>query len=394
MEAKSADSTLFTRQFIVLCLSTLLFFLSFNLIIAELPAWLDSLGGKQYLPFIIPLFTLSALLSRPFSGHLADTIGRKPIIFVGITASLACSIAYPLITGVAGFLLLRFLHGFSTGFAPTGTTTILSDIVAPARRGEAMGILGIAGSLGMASGPFIGSSIALRFGHPSMFITAAGFALLSIVVLLNIKETLVDKESFGLASLKIPKSAVYEPRVLLPALMALLLLFPFGVIVTVIPDKCDLLDIVNRGEFFFYFVFASILIRLPAGRFSDKVGRSALTLVAAILFTVSMVLIAMADSHFSLMSAAVVTGIAGGINSPVLFAWTADLAHEDFRARAFSTTFMALEIGIGAGGLIGGYIYGNDPSKINDPFWLAAAVCFVAVLILAVTRRKKISSLE
>jgi MFS family permease len=364
-----------------------LFFLSFNLIIAELPTWLGSLGGKEYLPFIIPLFTLSALISRPFSGHLADTVGRRPVIFVGIIASVVCGFAYPLAVGVFAFLLLRFFHGFSTGFAPTGTTTILSDLVSPSRRGEAMGILGISGSLGMASGPFLGSTIALNFSHEAMFITAALFGVASLLVLLTIKETLVERQPFRLGHLFIPKSAIYEPLVFKPAFMAMLLLFPFGVIITVIPDKCDLLNITNRGEFFFYFVAASILIRLPAGRISDKVGRSTLTLVAALIFAVSMVLIALAESHFALMTAAVVTGIAGGINSPVLFAWTADLALEGFRARAFSTTFAALEIGIGSGGLIGGLLYANDPARINLPFWVACAVSLMAATYLLATKK-------
>lgn len=376
----------------MLCLSSLLFFLSFNLIIAELPTWLGQLGGREFLPFIIPLFTLSALISRPFSGYLADTVGRRPVIFVGITASVLCSFSYPFAVGVIAFLALRFFHGFSTGFAPTGTTTILSDLVSPERRGEAMGILGISGSLGMAAGPFLGSTIALKFGHEAMFVTAGLFGVASLLVLLTIQETLVDRQRFRLRHLAIPASAIYEPRVFRPALMALLLLFPFGVIITVIPDKCDLLGIQNRGEFFFFFVTASLLIRLPAGRFSDRIGRSNLTLVAAILFALSMVLIAISDSRTSLMAAAVVTGIAGGINSPVLFAWTADLALEGFRARAFSTTFAALEIGIGSGGLIGGYIYGNQADRINHPFWVAAVICVAAAIFLLVDR--KVSSPE
>jgi len=75
------------------------------------------------------------MLSRPFSGKLADKIGRVPVIVVGSVVCFACSLVYPLVSTVAGFLMLRFVHGFSTGFTPTGTAAYLSDVIPAERRG-------------------------------------------------------------------------------------------------------------------------------------------------------------------------------------------------------------------------------------------------------------------
>ena len=61
-----AQPSIYTFQFFLLCLSSFLFFSSFNMIISELPAYLDSLGGGEYKGLIIALFTLAAGLSRPF----------------------------------------------------------------------------------------------------------------------------------------------------------------------------------------------------------------------------------------------------------------------------------------------------------------------------------------
>lgn len=384
-----APATLWTRQFIALCVSSLFFFCSFNVIIAELPHWLEKLGSKEYLPFVIPAFTLAALIARPLSGHLADTIGRRPIILVGIVVSGVCALGYPFMLTISGFLTLRFLHGFSTGFAPTGTTALLTDIIHSERRGEGMGILGISGSIGMASGPALGSYIAANYGYEMMFQCASVFAMISLLVVLTIKETLPHAKPFSLASLKVPASAAYEPRVFMPALMALLMLFPFGVMITVIPDKSDLLGISNTGLFFVFYVVASIVIRLPAGKFSDKVGREPLTMLAAIIIGLAMIGVAYSDTKEMFLAAAAFGGIGGGIGSPILFAWTADLANENYRARAFSTTFMALEIGIGGGGLLGGFLYGNVAERIHLPFLLAGMMCFIAAAILIIQRRRK-----
>lgn len=96
---------LYTPAFFQLCSSYALFAASFNMIIPELPAYLTQLGGEDYKGFIIALFTLTAGISRPFSGKLADTIGRKAVIYFGITVCVFCSLLYPLLTSVAGFFI-------------------------------------------------------------------------------------------------------------------------------------------------------------------------------------------------------------------------------------------------------------------------------------------------
>src|SRR5690606_267688 len=110
---------IYTTQFWLVCSSSLLFFASFNMIIPELPAYLSSLGGEEYKGLIISLFTLTALLSRPFSGRLADKLGRVPVMMVGSGVCFVISLCYPILTSVSGFLFLRLVHGFSTGFTPT-----------------------------------------------------------------------------------------------------------------------------------------------------------------------------------------------------------------------------------------------------------------------------------
>ena len=83
--SEAKPDRVFGLQFWLLCLSSFLFFSSFNMIIPELPDYLTSLGGEEYKGLIISMFTLSAGLSRPFSGKLADTIGRIPVMVFGIS---------------------------------------------------------------------------------------------------------------------------------------------------------------------------------------------------------------------------------------------------------------------------------------------------------------------
>ena len=115
---------------------------SFNLIIPELNEFITILGGANYKGLVITLFTISAAISRPFSGKLSDTIGRKKAMTIGMLASVIVSILYPLSFSVFFFLCLRFLHGFSAGFFPTGATALLTDIL-PEKKGDKEWVFGV-----------------------------------------------------------------------------------------------------------------------------------------------------------------------------------------------------------------------------------------------------------
>jgi hypothetical protein len=54
---------IYNRQFWLVCVSSTLFFASFNMLIPELPDFLESLDGADYKGLIISLFTLTAMIS-------------------------------------------------------------------------------------------------------------------------------------------------------------------------------------------------------------------------------------------------------------------------------------------------------------------------------------------
>ena len=161
-----------------------------------MPSYLEDLGGGDYKGFIIALFTLTAGLSRPFSGKLTDAIGRKPIIISGAIVCIVCSLMYPLLATVGGFMFLRLIHGFSTGFSPTAITAYVADIVPDDRRGEAMGIIGVSINLGSSITPPLGSFLAVHYSLDVMFFASSALALISMLMILKIKETVENIQTF------------------------------------------------------------------------------------------------------------------------------------------------------------------------------------------------------
>ena len=376
-----------------MCLSSLLFFGSFNMIVPELPSYLSSLGGAEHKGFIISLFTVTALLSRPFSGKLADKIGRVPVIMVGSGVCLICSMLYPALTTVSGFLLLRLVHGFSTGFTPTGQSTYLSDIIPAERRGEAMGYLGTAGTLGMAGGPAIGGVVANNFGLDFMFYCSSSFALVSILIILSLKETLKEKHPVNLSLLKINRSDLFEPRVIVPCLIMALCAYSYGTVLTVLPDFGEFAGIKNKGLLFTYFTVASLLIRLLAGRASDRWGREPVLTLSSLTIAAAMLTIAFAETRLQLIIGVAIYGMGQGASSPTLLAWATDLSDPVHKGRGLASLYIFMELGIGLGAFVSGYIYGNQSSNFFITFTVCSALAAVAFMFLTLIKvRLKIAS--
>jgi MFS family permease len=385
--APGQKQSIYSAKFWLLCASSFLFSSSFNMLIPELPAYLSSLGGSDYKGYIIGLFTITAGLSRPFSGRLTDTIGRVPVMAIGSLVCVICSLLYPLLTTVAGFLLLRLLHGFSTGFKPTATAAYIADIIPASRWGEAMGIHGLCFSTGLAIGPALGGFITSSYSFNWLFYCSSLFALLSIVILLQLKETHPSIQRFRLTHLQLQKNDILEPLVWPAAFITFLGYISYGAVLTLIPDWSQHLGISNKGSFYVVFTVSSLLVRLFAGRLSDKKGRVFVLRIALVLMLFSMIMIGYATSPPVFFTGAFLYGFATGLFSPALSAWTADLSHDEHRGRGMATMYIALEAGIGLGALAAGWIFQDQLNRIPIIFYACSLTCVFGLFYLLVKRK-------
>lgn len=361
------------------------------MIIPELPEFLTKLGGADYKGLIISLFTLTAMISRPFSGKLADRLGRKPVIIFGGLVCLICSLFYPLLTSLFGFFMLRLFHGFSTGFSPTGVSAYISDIIPANKRGEAMGFIGTAGAIGMASGPAIGGAVALKFGLDTMFYVSSFFALVAVVITLSVKETLKGRHEISWALLKIQKRDLFDPLVIAPCIVMVLAAYAYGAVYTLMPDQGKHLGIENKGLLFTYLTVSSLVVRFIAGKASDIYGRVPVLKVTVLLIVISMLIIGLADEPWMLIVGISIYGLAQGSTSPTLLAWATDLSSEQHRGRGIASLYISMELGIGVGALTSGFVYGNSAENIFISFAICSTLALVALSFLFIhSNRKKV----
>ena len=197
---------------------------------------------------------------------------------------------------------------------------------------------------------------------------------------------LAQRRPFSFSLLKLDvRREVFEPRVAAPALATLLCLFPYGAIVTVVPDQSQALGL-SKGIFFSCYTAASLATRLALGKASDTYGRVPVLRWSAAVMALGLGLLAWSPGASWFLAGAVVYGLGAGLNSPTLYAWTVDLSDPTRRGRGVATMYIALEVGIMLGALAAGWIFDNQTGRLPyvHATSLACVLGAVAYLLLGV----------
>jgi len=324
------------------------------------------LGRESYKGLIIALFTVTAAISRPFSGKMADTVGRKSTMYIGTAVSIIITLLYPISGTIAFYLTLRFFHGFSTGFLPTGATALVTDLLPENKRGQGMGVFGTGIALGLGVGQAFGTPIAKALSINGLFIVSGLTAALSMLLIKSVKETLPHPQPFSFRIFRIKGEDILEKNVLPAAMVMFLTTICTGLVLVLTPDMSVYLNIENKGWYYVFYVISTIFVRLFAGQLSDKIGRRQALLLGVSFLILAMLMTGNAKTEFWYTAASFIFGVATGISSPTLFAWMADLSPKNRRGVGAGTLFIALELGILIGSMNTIVVYDNTLKSLRN----------------------------
>jgi MFS family permease len=373
---------LFTRPFVLICLATLFFYLSFYLILPVMPLYVAGLGGSStQIGLIIGLFAFASMLLKPPSGWIIDRRGNRPVLLIGMAVFLLASLGYMLIRSITGILALRVFHGIGMGLFPTAATVVVAELAPISRRGEAMGWFGVANSVGMILGPAAGTAVAAHLGYPALFLLAAGIAgagLGCLVMLPSVGPPATD------LSWTFRWRDLFSRAAILPAALLLFLFVPYGSMMAFIPIVAARRGVGNPGTFYSVFALAVLAVRAKAGRISDVMGRAAVILPGMAVGAAAFAILGLSGGPLGVLVGAAVYGIAFGSVQPALMALTADRVPAAERGKAMGTFYTAWELGVSLGGTGSGLLL-----RIGDfSFMLLACAAFPAAGALLSLRAK------
>ncbi len=117
------------KQIFVLYFNIFLIFLGIGLVIPVLPVYLKDLGltGSD-LGLLVAAFALSQMIISPFGGTLADKLGKKLIICIGLILFSVSEFMFAVGHNFSVLMLSRVIGGMSAGMVMPGVTGLIADI--------------------------------------------------------------------------------------------------------------------------------------------------------------------------------------------------------------------------------------------------------------------------
>jgi MFS family permease len=289
---------------------------------------------------------------------MADSYGRKKFLLLGSGLFAFLFIFYAHAGGIVPLYILRLFHGVAHGCYLAAAFAYVADLAPVQRRGEVMGVYGVANVFAMALFPAWGSRIiTTTHDFNYLFTLSAVTAALSFLSILMIDEKC--PEHHGAA-----KRGIFEAGLKPPVLAASITFFSastvYGTVITFLPVYAPKKGMADFGIFFTVYAAFTLLSRVAAGKLSDIYGRSKVVIPFLAILAVATFCLPFLSNLYMLGFIGALFGLGFGAFMPALTAYVVDKTEPQERAGAlaFFTSFMDVGITTGAIvlGLVGGWL--------------------------------------
>jgi DHA1 family inner membrane transport protein len=137
-----------------------------------------ALGPSEF-GHLVSVYTVVAGLAGLAMAPFADRFDRRHLLLACYAGFIGSTLACALSHSAASLLVARGFSGFFGGLAGTALMSIVGDVVPPARRGTAMGIIMTAFSVAAAVGVPFGLYLAQKFRWEAPFFLLVGLSVLN-----------------------------------------------------------------------------------------------------------------------------------------------------------------------------------------------------------------------
>lgn len=127
-----------------------------TILATAVPTIVNDLGGFAQFPWLFSIYLLAQAVSVPVYAKLSDTVGRKPIILIGIGLFLLGSILCAFAWSMPALIAFRAVQGLGAGAVQPMAVTIAGDIYSVAERARVQGYLASVWAISAVVGPTLG----------------------------------------------------------------------------------------------------------------------------------------------------------------------------------------------------------------------------------------------
>ncbi|MEW6662523.1 MAG: MFS transporter [Bacillota bacterium] len=342
---------LWTRDFILICLTNFLLFTSFQFLMPVLPLYLQNLGAeKAVIGFINGIFTVAAVSVRPWVGRGLDKNGRRSFLLGGLLFFSLTVLTYRWSSLIWLVLAIRLLQGVSWGFSSTAASTVAADIIPSRRRGEGMGFYGMSTNVAMALAPGLGLLLLGARGFPAAFYAAFLLGMAALFLASRIAYQPLQLEQGG------QRPALFEKSAFYPSMVSMIMTMGYGGVVSFLPLFAHEHGIENIGPFFTAYALTLMAGRPLSGFMYDRKGPHVMVIPGILLCALGGYVLSLAESMPGFLLAAAIYGAGFGASMPALSALAIARVSPARRGAASATYFSSFDLGIGFGAIFLGFL--------------------------------------
>jgi MFS family permease len=281
---------------------------------------------------------LTAVLTRPAGGRLADRVGAAPVMLAGAVA-MAAGVAPALVwTGTPALLVSRLLVGAGEGAMMSAAVLWLLRLAGPGRRGQALGHIGLANYAGLTAGPLLATALGLS--RVPVMVAAALLPLAGVALASRAQRPAVEVAEEGRARVL--------GEVLLPGVG--LMLVNLGYVSFLAFGGA------SAGTALVVPVFAAgvIVVRTVGASVPDHLGGRRMLALAAPVAALGLLIVALEAGTPAALLGTVVLAAGQGFAVPALGLLALERVPESAQGAAAGLFFAFFDAGVGAGGPLAG----------------------------------------
>ncbi|HEY1106808.1 MAG TPA: MDR family MFS transporter, partial [Agromyces sp.] len=145
---------------IAVMLATGLIAIDSTILATAVPSIVRDIGGFAQFPWLFSIYLLAQAVSVPVYAKLADTVGRKPIMLVGIALFLVGSVLCGFAWDMTSLIVFRAVQGLGAGAVMPVSITITGDIYTVRERAKVQGYIASVWAAASVLGPTLGGVFA------------------------------------------------------------------------------------------------------------------------------------------------------------------------------------------------------------------------------------------
>ncbi len=168
---------------LALMLSIFIVAMDSTIVATAVPTIVRDLGDFELFPWLFSASLLAQAATVPVYAKLADTFGRRPVLFTGIGIFVVGCVFCAMAWSMPSLILARALQGIGAGAVLPVSLTIASDIYTMRERAQAQAYLSSVWGIAAVMGPTMGGLLSQLVSWRWIFLISIPLALTAILLL-------------------------------------------------------------------------------------------------------------------------------------------------------------------------------------------------------------------